>query len=148
MYVGQSQEEDIKTRWKRHRRKCKNSLGRYLLAAYNKYGIENFEFKIICVCFDEDCDRYEDEYIKKFGTLAPNGYNLRGGGGNKGKHHPDTVKLMSEKLKGRNKGKISYVMTPEIRQKISKALKGRVLGTEWRKNVSEGRKRVHLEIFR
>jgi len=32
--------------------------------------------------------------------MAPNGYNLKGGGGH-GRHHPDTIKLISEKNKGR-----------------------------------------------
>jgi group I intron endonuclease len=120
-YVGQTKDNDIETRWKKHRRVCKHSLGRYLLAAYRKYGVENFELKIICVCFDDDCDKYEDEYIRKFNTIAPNGYNLRSGGGNKGKHHADTLKLMSQKLKGRV---WAPPATEETRKKLSEAMKG------------------------
>jgi group I intron endonuclease len=141
-YVGQTKDEDINKRWKRNKNMCKTSLGRYLLSAYKKYGIENFEFKIICICFDEDCDRFEDEYITKFNTIAPNGYNLRGGGGNRGRHHADTLELMSKKLKGRNKGKVPILMTPEVREKISKALKGRILDAEQREKVSNGRKKA------
>lgn len=118
-YIGQTLESDIHTRWKYHKNKCKNSLGRYLLAAYNKYGIEQFDFKIICICFDEDCNRFEEEYIKKYNTIVPNGYNLREGGNNS-KHHPDTLKLMSDRLKG----KIWTLMTSDIRKKISEKMKG------------------------
>ena len=34
---------------------------------------------------------YEVEYMRKYNTLVPNGYNLREGG-NSGKHHEDTKK--------------------------------------------------------
>ena len=64
-YVGQTIREDIETRWKQHRETHKNAIGRYLYSAYKKYGIENFKFQIICVCFDEDCNKIEKEYIKK-----------------------------------------------------------------------------------
>ncbi len=79
-YVGQSQQLDIEQRWKSHRKVNNANVGSYLKAAYTKYGIENFKFQIICICFDVDCDKYEDEYIKKFNTLSPNGYNLKTGG--------------------------------------------------------------------
>jgi len=79
-YVGQSKCDDIETRWASHRKMLKDSIGRYLLSAYHKYGIKNFKFQIICVCFDENCDTFEEEYIKKFNTLVPNGYNLKTGG--------------------------------------------------------------------
>jgi group I intron endonuclease len=145
-YVGQTQCEDIWTRWKQHMKIDSCSLGRYIANAYKKYGIENFDFKIICVCFDENCDDYEDEYVKKFNTIVPNGYNLRGGGGNRGKHHPETLKLMSEKLKGR----IWTPMTDEIRKKISEALKGeknpnfgKPISQEQKQKISDTRKRLY-----
>lgn len=118
-YVGQTQRLDINKRWNQHK-KGKYGLGRYIRAAYCKYGIENFQFMIICVCFDDDCDRYEDEYINKYKTLAPNGYNLRAGGGNSGKHHPDTIKLMSERQKGRK----GTPHSPETIKKLREAQKG------------------------
>jgi predicted GIY-YIG superfamily endonuclease len=33
-YVGQTQQEDIESRWKSHKNLCENSIGRYLLNAY------------------------------------------------------------------------------------------------------------------
>jgi len=97
-YIGQTLCKDIERRWKQHKSCDHNSIGRYLLAAYKKYGIESFKFQIICICFDEDCNSYEEEYIKKFNTLAPNGYNLRDGGKNS-KQHPDSIKLRVESRK-------------------------------------------------
>jgi group I intron endonuclease len=98
-YVGQTIREDINDRWKQHLNK--KSIGRCLKSAYLKYGVENFNFKIICIFFDEDCNKYEKEYIIKFNTISPNGYNLSEGGDNKCTHI-DTKKLISEKLTGRN----------------------------------------------
>jgi len=53
---------------------------RCLFNAYVKYGIENFKFEIVCICFDEACNELEKFYIEKFKTLYPNGYNLRAAG--------------------------------------------------------------------
>lgn len=99
-YVGQSKCYDIETRWTSHRKMLKDSIGRYLLAAYNKYGINNFKFQIICICFDENCDTFEEEYIKKFNTLIPNGYNLKTGG-KSSRHSEETKQLISKKLRER-----------------------------------------------
>jgi group I intron endonuclease len=80
-YIGQSLREDIKTRWKYHKTPdSKRYIGQILYDAYKKYGIENFKYTIICICFDEDANKYEKEYICKYNTLYPNGYNLQSGG--------------------------------------------------------------------
>jgi len=105
-YVGQTMCKDVERRWSQHRKCDGKTIGRYLLAAYNKYGIENFKFQIICICFDEDCNRFEEEYINKFNTLVPNGYNLRAGGMNS-KQHPESIRLRVEKNKGRKYGPLS-----------------------------------------
>lgn len=68
-------------------------------AGFNKYGIENFEFKLICICFDNDLNKFELDYIKKYDSLVPNGYNLRDGGENGGKHNEETKRKISETLK-------------------------------------------------
>lgn len=113
-YVGQSKCQDIEQRWKYHKQMRECSIGRYLLNAYRHHGIENFKFQIICICFDEDCNKYEEEYIMKFNTLSPNGYNLKGGG-HFTKHHTDTKVLMSQRTK--------EMMTPEHRAYLSNKLK-------------------------
>jgi group I intron endonuclease len=100
-YIGQTLRNDIETRWKQHKMIQKNTIGKYLFNAYNRYGIENFKFEIICICFDEDCNKYEAEYIKKFNTIVPNGYNLQSGGLNY-KHHPETIEKMKISLKGKS----------------------------------------------
>ena len=126
-YVGQSQQLDIEQRWKSHRKVKNPNVGSYLKAAYIKYGIEKFKFQIICICFDEDCDKYEDEYIKKFNTLSPSGYNLKTGG-NSVKYSEESKQLMSIRQK--------EIMTDERRQKISERFKGKNITEEHRQNLS------------
>lgn len=48
-----------------------------LYQAIRKYGLDNFEFEVL---LSKDCDeatirKIEAEYIKKYNTLSPNGYN-------------------------------------------------------------------------
>ena len=93
-YVGQTIGKDIYERWKGHLKKSSNC--RYLKHALEKYGKDNF--KIICICFDENCNNYEQEYMIKFNTLVPNGYNLRQAGNN-GFHNEETKKKIGESIK-------------------------------------------------
>ena len=81
-YIGQTLYDDVNKRWNQHKNINHKSYCLYLYNAIKKYQPVNFKFEIICICFDE-------EYIKNFNTLAPNGYNLRLGGKN-GRQHPDS----------------------------------------------------------
>ena len=84
MYIGQSTQPDINTRWKTHIRSMNTDRCPVLYSAFRKHGIDNFDFKIICICFDEACDALEEHYITKYDSISPNGYNLeRGGNKNK-----------------------------------------------------------------
>ena len=94
-YVGQTI-GDLERRWKGHLKKGSNC--RYLKAAINKYGVDNFVFKLVCITFDNQLDDMEIQYIEKYNCLAPNGYNLRLGG-NSGKHHVETKQKIAETLK-------------------------------------------------
>jgi len=43
-----------------------------------KYGLENFEFEIVdTASSEEELDKKQEEYIKKFNSLEPDGYNVR-----------------------------------------------------------------------
>lgn len=126
VYIGQT--DNIEERWKGH---CKPSSNcRYLKHAFSKYGFENFEFKVLIICFDNDMNAYEMEYIKKYNSLVPSGYNLRNGG-NSAKHHAETKDKISATLRSipRNhvKPQLGKPHTNETKKKISNALKGRPL---------------------
>ena len=128
-YIGQTKRQDINTRWKQHRRVIKSNLGSYLYAAYVKYGINNFTFKLICICFDEDCDTFEQEYIKRYNTLAPNGYNLLPGGSSRVIHASTIEKLREHGIK---------MMTPERREYLRTLFIGRTIDVEQRTKISNG----------
>jgi hypothetical protein len=49
----------------------------YLNNAIKKYGKDDFEIELLDRCKIEDSDNIEAYYIKHFGTMFPNGYNLK-----------------------------------------------------------------------
>lgn len=83
-YIGQT--NNFKRRSKQHR---EDSFMNYNEARYRqpihqairKYGIENFKIEILEENIPTDkIDKKEQYYIKKYNTIAPNGYNLTEGG--------------------------------------------------------------------
>ena len=154
-YVGQTICEDINKRWNQYKKIDKQCIGRCLYNALIKYGINNFKFQIICICFDEDCNTYEKEYIKKYNTIAPNGYNLKEGGNNS-KHHPETIELIRTSLKGRklSKGHIEKMRinmtgkkhSEETKHKLSISLKGAKNCNYGKKYLEEEKEKLSLSI--
>ena len=124
-YIGQTI-QDLEERWKQH---CKPSSNcRYLKSAIKKYGFDNFDFNLICICFDDDLNKYENSYINQYNSIVPNGYNLREGG-KSSKHHEETKKKISEKLKNRidllhSRHQLGKPHSEETKRKISNSLKG------------------------
>lgn len=93
-YIGQTT-QDLESRWRNHRKN--SSKCRYLNSAFKKYGVENFEFKLVCITFDNQLDDMEIKYIEQYKCLVPNGYNIRLGG-NSGKHHEETKRKIAATL--------------------------------------------------
>ena len=57
--------------------KIKKDLPEQLIKDIEKYGLENFEFEILDTASNqEELDKKQKEYIKKYNSLEPNGYNL------------------------------------------------------------------------
>jgi group I intron endonuclease len=117
-YIGESKKKDVKWRWSEHKKNIKNNKGCPALRdAVKKYGIENFEFSVTIICFDDERFKYEKEYIKKYNTVVPNGYNITNGGeggGFQGKKHTEQMKTDLG-----NKSKQKYIDNPELRKQIS-----------------------------
>ncbi len=122
-YIGQTLQNDINKRWASHKNLQNKTVGNILYNAYKKYGLNNFEYKIICICFNDDTNKYEEEYIKKYNTIYPNGYNLLPGGNNR-KHNEYTKKLISENLKGLKNPNFGVKKTPEQIKQMSERMKG------------------------
>ena len=122
-YIGQTIQNDINKRWNKHKQVNKSFIGTCLYNAYKKYGISNFKFKIICVCFDEDTNKFEEEYVKKYNTLYPNGYNMIEGGKSR-KFTPFLKELISSKLSGINHPNYGKHLKEETKRKLSEGTKG------------------------
>ena len=151
MYIGKTLEKCPYTRWKEHQRNISNNIGCPALRdAVNKHGINNFRFEVLIICFDEDASYYEREYIKKFNTITPNGYNITKGGEGGGfigkKHSDETKELIRIRIS-------QYFKDPENRKANSNRVKSfykkegtkelarqRTINSDkWKKAKEEGR---------
>ena len=136
-YIGESKKKDVKWRWSEHKKTIENNKGCPALRdAVKKYGIEIFEFSVIIICFDDERFKYEKEYIKKYNSVVPNGYNITGGGeggGFQGKKHTEQVKADI-----RNQSKQKYIDNPELRKQISERNKIMMSNPEVREKIKNG----------
>jgi group I intron endonuclease len=119
-YIGQS--INIEKRFRDH--KAPRSLKRnsILSRAIKKYGIQNFEFSIICECKREELNEREMFFIKEFAAA----YNMNDGGcGNRGHLvSAETREILSKKCR-----EAWNNFPEEIKQKIIKEnLKGPAIG--------------------
>jgi group I intron endonuclease len=140
-YVGQSIQKDINKRWNTHKQVNKHSIGTCLFNAYKKYGIDNFKFKLLCICFDEDTDKYEEDYINKYQTLYLNGYNMIEGGKSR-KFTPILRQILSEKLRGENHPMFGKHLKEETKQKLREKTGGKNNANYGKKLTNE--EKAHL----
>jgi group I intron endonuclease len=70
----------------------------YLNSSLLKHGVDNFVCELLLTCEVEKLDAYETEYITKFNTKFPNGYNLTDGGQNGGNLKCEKIILDTELL--------------------------------------------------
>lgn len=124
-YIGCS--IDYKKRWQQHIALINKAGGcPALKAAILKHGLQNFNFQVLIVCFDDDMQFYEPEYIRKFNSIVPFGYNISPGGkatcGFKGRQH-----------------------SAETKSKIGEHFKQKYKDVEFCKKQSENQKRVYRE---
>lgn len=90
-YVGQTKKPlDV-----RRRQHCRSANCRRLHQAILKHGKDNFVISLICEAPTEELmNEFEQEYIVRYCTMVPNGYNLTAGG-RVPKHNNETRKKMS-----------------------------------------------------
>ena len=147
-YIGVTTKENPNERWSNHKSAIRANSGcPFLQKAVKKYGEESFKFEVIIICFDEDTFKFENEYIIKYNSMSPNGYNVAVGGIRGptflGKHHSEeTKKILSIKSR-------EYHNRPEIKERHSqRAIEynktcntGELLrnSEKWQQAVREGR---------
>lgn len=156
VYIGKS--NDVKRRWREHKSRLKrnNHENEKLQHDWNKYGEDNFEFKLIENYDNEEFGiELEKKYINEYKSCDLNfGYNMTlGKGENRGeipteetkkklkghKVSEETKKKISESNIG-NKNALGYKHTEESKKKISESHKGKRLSEEHKKHLSESRK--------
>ena len=109
-------------RLNQHQSKLKNNKhrNRHLQSSYNKYGAENFSFKLLKFCENrKEMLSEEVKYIKHFKSFKEGFNHTIGGEGSFGYKHSKESLL---KMKG---GDYSFTQTQEFKDKISKANKGK-----------------------
>ena len=115
-YVGQSVE--LARRKNEHFSRLKNDSHRntHLQNSYNKYGFNNFSFKILLCCEDFELTKYEQFFSDYYKNLNLS-YNIR-------------------KCVDSNKG---LHQTEEARRKMSEARSGKKLSEETKERIGEAR---------
>jgi group I intron endonuclease len=133
-YVGLS--VDIFKRWKEHsnfwEKKEKWSV---IKKALHKHGLENFTFTILEECSKEELNDREIHWIKELNTQAPNGYNMTAGGGGCPDPSPEVRAKISKAAKER-------IVTDETREILSLAHQGKIASDEHKAAISEAMKKV------
>ena len=122
----------LKHRMKQHRQN--NSNCTLLRRSIKKYGWENMKVEVLLQCAQEQLNYYEQQMIKAWDTLAPNGLNCTTGGEAGKRLSMETRQNISKALKGYyenhehpQKGRPGRKPTEETKQKISKSLKGKMM---------------------
>ena len=131
-YIGQTANKYSSKRWDAHKFDARKGCERPLYRAMRKYGIDNFEFKVMLINIPkEKLDFYEILWIKKLNTSIPNGYNLSKGGqvfDYKGEDHPASKRIPWNKRIPRSeecKNKIKASWTESRKQLYSKKFSGK-----------------------
>jgi len=114
IYIGQTI-RPIHKRIEEHRTGKSNGC-RAIYNAIQYHGWENFD-KDWYECPDEDLNFDEDLLVREMGTLAPEGYNLKEGGGATGKPSEEAKQKMREAQLGKT-------MSEESKQKMSESKLG------------------------
>lgn len=84
----------------------KSSASSFIGKAIQSDGINNFSFEIILTNIkDDEISKIECEYIQKYNSLLPNGYNADLGGVEYHKHSDYVKNIISEKGKGNKNSK-------------------------------------------
>ena len=171
-YIGQTNNEERRIR----EHKISRQYNNYFHNAIDKYGWDNFEYEVLIRVFSKTeknlrfvLDTFEKFYIKKFNTLAPNGYNLTEGGSS-GWSSPNKEKKMSEeycssvsnsmknfyktekgqkcieRMRKSRKGKgLCKKRSEDTRKRMSEAFKGRIVSNESRDKIRNSLKKFYKD---
>lgn len=141
VYIGQT--TNYQKRSKAHFSKLRRNAhdNEHLQKAFNKYGEKSFSVKILKECEEADLDRLEKFYINEYkSTDKKYGYNIFEGGERPGYrfHSKEVREKLSKALKGRK-------FSDEHKKRISEANKGRIISPETIKKVNNSKIEKHSQ---
>lgn len=108
---------DYSRRWNDHK---SGNASRILYAAFQKYGVENFNFEVIDILPEDEAKELEVLLIKTLRTKAPAGYNITEGG----------------------EGTVGCIPSKETRQKMSKSRTGKRNGMYGKSHSTETKEKM------
>ncbi|AGE56219.1 GIY-YIG catalytic domain-containing endonuclease [Paramecium bursaria Chlorella virus NE-JV-1] len=133
MYIGQT----IRIIEKRfHEHQSPDSECVAISNAIKKYGWENMKTRWYEVP-DEYLNDYEELMILAYGSLSPGGYNLREGGGSRGKHSEESRQKMRDAKIGENNHNYGKPRSEETKKKMSESHTGKTVTEETRQKIRE-----------
>ena len=148
IYVGQTK-RTLKERMEEHVRKNSIPVDKDI----EKYGIENFDIKVIDVATnEEELNDKEKLWIRKLNCMLPKGYNQTfGGKTTKGFTHREQSKEKMSKAKsklyvGSGNPFFGKRHSEESKEKMSKARKGRKLTTEWKEKIGLAQRKKVINL--
>lgn len=118
IYIGQS--FDIKKRWKNHKYKLKNNKhnNKHLQKAYNKYGVDKFQYSVVLYCEPKDLTLFEqramDVYLPEYNICKTAGSTL-------GYKHSDETKAKISAAEMGNTYSLGHKHSDEARANMSAA---------------------------
>jgi len=143
IYIGQTI-RSIEKRFKAHRQKSSSCVAIYNAIQY--HGWDNFE-KDWYECPDEDLNFDEELLVREMGTLSPNGYNLKEGGGSKGKMSEETKQKQREAKIGEKNHNYGKTPSEETRRKIRKGNTGKKHSKETKHKIREAKGGVNHHMY-
>lgn len=140
VYIGQTCQQP-EQRWKNGKGYSNNE---YFTRAIQKYGWNNFQHEVLYDNLTKaEADALEIELIAKYNSTDNKyGFNIENGGYGKGKHSPETLKKMSENLKGRQAWNKDVSMSDEQKIRLSKIRKGKKSGFRGKSHDEEAKKKI------
>jgi group I intron endonuclease len=131
-YIGQSVR--IERRWIQHKAPCTRKRKTYLQNAFEKYGIENFDFEILQECTKEELNELEIKWIIELKSQGKAEYNISAGGFNNPFQFKteEELEVIHEKMRA---VKIGRKLTEEHKRKIGEAGKGRKHSPEAKEKI-------------
>ena len=140
-YLSNGKQWGSKKRWIKHisqatTNKCECRL---LENAIRKYGETVFTLNVIVECGVHELNVLEEQYIQKYNTLAPNGYNLMTGGGNGRRHSDETRKKMTMSRIGKKHLTIT-------KEKIGEKHKGKIVSEKTKEKIGESSRYRNIDI--